>query len=112
MRAKAGEFIDHAADILDLADDRVGALIEDGPVVLIDLLAVAALEALGRKLDRRQRVLDLMGDAAGDVRPGGRALGDDEIGDVVEGDDVGFLGVVRIPRASPARSASAPCRRA
>ena len=54
------ELVDHPADITDLADDRIRALVEDGLVVLIDLLAVAALDALGGQLDRRQRVLDLM----------------------------------------------------
>ena len=38
---KGGELVDHAADILDLADDRVGALVED-LAVLGDDLAVAA----------------------------------------------------------------------
>ena len=51
-------------------------------------LAVFALEPLGGKLDRRQRVLDFMGDAAGDVGPGGVALGRDKLGDVVEGHDM------------------------
>ena len=67
------EFIDHAADIVDLADDRVGALVEHF-AVFGDDLAVAAPDALGRKLDRGQRILDLVGDAARDVGPGGRAL--------------------------------------
>ena len=48
---------------------------------------IFALEPLGGKLDRRQRILDLMGDAARDIGPGGGALGADQIGDVVEGDD-------------------------
>src|SRR6202789_2961569 len=81
-----GEFVDHAADVADLADDGVRALGENFRIG-DDLLAVFALEALGGKLDRRQRVLDLMGDAARDVGPGGGALGGDQIGDVVESDD-------------------------
>ena len=52
-----------------------------------DLARIFALQPLGRELDRRQRILDLMGDAAGDIGPGGVALGRDQIGDVVEGDD-------------------------
>ena len=51
-----------------------------------------AADALGRKLDRRQRVLDLVGDAARDVGPGRRCAAPDEIGDVVERDDVGIVG--------------------
>ena len=50
-----------------------------------DLLAVAALQPLGGELDRGQRVLDLVGDAPGDVGPGGPALVDQLVGDVVEG---------------------------
>ncbi len=84
MRAKAENSSTMRPISLDLADDRVGALVEDGSSSSVDLLAVAALDALGGKLDRRQRVLDLMGDAARDVRPGGRALRDDQVGDVVD----------------------------
>ena len=50
-----------------------------------DLLAEAALQPLGGELDRGQRVLDLVRDAAGDVRPGGAALVGQLVGDVVEG---------------------------
>src|SRR5579885_3432710 len=39
------------------------------------------------KLDRGQRVLNLMGDTAGNVGPGRFALRRQEFGDVVEGDD-------------------------
>ena len=84
------ELVDHAADIGDLADDRVGALVED-LAILGDDLAVAAADALGRELDRGQRVLDLVGDAARHVGPGRGALRLHEIGDVVDGDDVGIL---------------------
>ena len=87
---KGRELVDHAADIRDLADDRVGALVEH-LAVLGDHLAVAAADALGRQLDRRQRVLDLMGDAARHVGPGRGALRLHEIGDVVDGDDIGIL---------------------
>ena len=91
---EGGELIHHAADVADLADDGVGALVED-VLVGLDLRAVFALQALGRELDGRQRVLDLMRDAARDVGPGGVALRRDEIGDVVEGEDVA---VARRPR--------------
>ncbi len=46
---------------------------------------------LGRELDRRQRVLDLVRDAAGDVAPSGGALRGDKLGDVVERDDEAVL---------------------
>ena len=81
------ELVHHAADVADLADDGVGALVED-LAVLVDGPAELALQPLGRQLDRGQRVLDLVGDAARHVGPGGRALGRDQIADVVEGDDV------------------------
>jgi hypothetical protein len=82
-----------------LAHDRVRALVEDRPVIVGDLLAVAALQALGRKLDGRQRVLDLMSDATRDIRPGSRPLGDDEVGNVVEGNHIGIArGALLFPR--------------
>ena len=64
--------------------------VEDRRVVG-DHLAVFAAQALGRELDRRQRVLDLVGDAPRHVGPGRRALRGDEIGDVVERDDIAIL---------------------
>ena len=76
----------------------VGALVED-LAVAGDHLAVLAPDALGRELDRRQRVLDLVGDAPGDVGPGRGALRRDEVGDVVERDDEALLA-----RRAPARS--------
>ncbi len=89
-----GELVDHALDVVDLADDRVGALVEN-VLALDDVAAVAALEPLGGKLDRRQRILDLVGDAPGDVGPGGGALRRDEVADVVERDDA--AGRRRVP---------------
>ena len=94
MRAKAENSSTMRPMSLDLADDRVGALVEH-LAVLGDDLAVAAADALGRQLDRRQRVLDLVGDAARHVGPGGGALRLHEIGDVVDGDDVGLV-VLRV----------------
>ena len=83
---EGGELVDHAPDVAHLANDRVGASGEHLGVAL-DLGEVLALDALGRKLNRRQRVLYLVGDPARDVGPGGGTLGGDERGDVVEGDD-------------------------
>src|SRR5258707_15869055 len=62
------ELVDHAADVADLAYDRVGAD-DEGLGIRGDLLQILALEALGRQLDRRQGVLDLVRDAARDVGP-------------------------------------------
>ena len=69
----------------------VGALLENGGV-LDDHLAVFAAQPLGRQLDRRQRVLDLVGDAPRNIRPSRGALRQHQLGDVVDGDDVAVLG--------------------
>ena len=73
-----------------------------------DLLAVAPLQPLGGELDRGQRVLDLVGDAAGDVGPGGAALVEQLLGDVVEGEDVAALDLA--PASPPASAARRPRR--
>ncbi len=92
---KARELVDHAPDVVDLAHDGVGALLEDLLVLgLGDVLAELAADAFGRELDRRQRVLDLVGDAARDVAPGRGALRRDQLGDVVERDDVAVMRLV------------------
>ncbi len=87
---EVGEFIDHPAKVADLADDRPGQPLER-VLVGFDFLGEAPLQALGGELDRSQRVLDLMRDAPGDVRPGGTALVGKLVGDVVEGQDGAVL---------------------
>ena len=79
-----GEFVDHAPQVADLADDRPGQPLEGGGIGF-DFLAIASLQPLGRELDRGQRILDLVGDAPGDVGPGGAALVEQLLGNVVEG---------------------------
>ena len=59
-----------------------------------------SLEPLGRQLDRRQRILDLVREPAGHLAPRGIALRLREIGDVVEHDDVARRGIDRQPRAA------------
>ena len=54
----------------------------------------AAAQALGRELDRRERVLDLVGDALRHLAPGGEALGLEELGQVVEDEDHAEIGVL------------------
>ena len=49
---KGGELVDHLAQIPHLPHDRTGQLVEQRPALVAHLGAVAALEALGRKLDR------------------------------------------------------------
>ena len=85
-----GEFVDHPPQIADLADDRPGQPLE-GRRIVLDLLAVAALQPLGGELDRGQRILDLVRDPAGDVGPGGAALVEQLLGDVVEGQHIAAL---------------------
>jgi two-component system nitrogen regulation sensor histidine kinase NtrY len=72
---EAGEFIDHLPEVADLADDGAGKLVEQF-AVLLDLLAVTPLQALSGELDRGQRILDFVRDAAGDVGPRGLPLAD------------------------------------
>src|SRR5262249_31253459 len=88
------ELIDHAADVADLTDNRVGALVED-LLVVADLIAVLAFEPLCRKLDGGQWILDFVGNASGDVGPGGVSLSGDQVGNVVEGQDMAVAGGVR-----------------
>src|ERR1700722_13203715 len=67
------ELVDHAADVAHLADDGVGAD-REGFRILLDLLQITALQPLGGKLDRRQRVLDLVRDAPRHIAPRRHAL--------------------------------------
>src|SRR5579864_5529600 len=94
MRAKR-ELVDHALDVVDLAHDGIGTLVEHC-VIRGDHFAVFAAQPLRRQLDRRQRILDFVGDAAGDVGPCRGALRQHQLGDVVDGDDIAVLGVRRL----------------
>ena len=99
---KARELVHHAFDILDLPHDGVGTLHEYGRI-LGDRRAVLAAQALGRKLDRRQRILDFMGDPPCDVGPGRAALRDHQLSDVIERDYVAVLGFGRLLGRNPHR---------
>ena len=89
------ELVDHALDVVDLADDGVGALLEHRRI-LGDRLAVFAAQPLRRQLDRRERILDLVRDAARDVGPGRGALRADQVGDVVERHHIAVVGFRRL----------------
>ena len=107
---EAGELVDHAADIVDLAHDRVGALVED-VAVFDDHFAVFAFDAFGRKLNRRKRVFDFVRDAAGDVGPGRGTLGRDKFGNIVERDDVAmFMSGRLLAGDADGEDRSRPCR--
>ncbi len=80
--------VDHVLHRGDLRDDRLRAARQRLPVGPFEAPRELALEALGRELDRRQRVLDLVREPARDLAPRRVALRLREIGDVVEHDDV------------------------
>jgi hypothetical protein len=67
------------------------------------VLVHCALQAFGGKLDRRKRILDLMGDAARHVGPGRGALRRHQIGNVVQRDDVAVVGFRRLFACDPDR---------
>ena len=73
----------------------------------MDLLAVFALQPLGGKLDWGERVLDFMGNAPRDVGPGGVPLRRNEIGDIVEGEDMAVLFGIRGLGGDPGKKAPA-----
>ena len=65
-------------------------------LVFHDYRTILAVEAFRGKLDRRQRILDLVGNAACDVGPGGRALRGDEFGNIIQRDDIAVMGIDRL----------------
>ncbi len=91
---KTRELVHHAADIVHLANDSIGALLEHR-LVLDNQLAEFAPDALSGKLDRGQRVFDLMRNAARDVTPGRGALRGDQFSNIIEGDDVAVARTTR-----------------
>ena len=92
---KPRELVHHTPDIVDLPHDRAGALLEYR-LVFGDDLPVLAAQTFSGKLDRRQRVLDLVRDAAGDVGPRGCTLRGDELGNVIQRNDVAMLRIWRL----------------
>ena len=92
---EAREFVDHPLDVVDLAHDGFGALLEHGRI-LGNRLAVFAAQPFRRQLDRRERVFDLVSNAAGDVGPGRGTLRQHQFGDVVDGDDIAVFGLARL----------------
>src|SRR3546814_8005667 len=65
------------------SSDLIGELAE-GRRIALDLVAETALEPLGGELERRQRILDLVRDAPGDVGPGRAPLVVQLLGDILE----------------------------
>src|SRR5262249_11650030 len=79
---EGGKLVDERLQLLDLADDRSRALLEE-LAVLLELLGVALVETLRRQLDRRERILDLVGDTTRALPPRLHALHLDDLGDVL-----------------------------
>src|SRR3546814_7154603 len=76
-------------------------LAREGGLVARHLLGIAALQPFGGKLDRGQRVLDLMRDTPRHVGPGGAALVGKLLRDVVEGQDVARRVLRNLDRQRP-----------
>mmetsp|Transcript_53686 Transcript_53686/g.126315 ORF Transcript_53686/g.126315 Transcript_53686/m.126315 type:complete len:732 (-) Transcript_53686:1050-3245(-) len=94
-RRQAGvvaELVDQLLHRLHLVDDGGHRAHQHGLVGAFELGLQLVLQTLGRQLDGRQRVLDLVGQPAGDLAPGRRALGRDDLGDVIEHDQARALG--------------------
>ena len=97
---ESGKLVDHPADIADLADDGLRALLEDLAVVG-QHFAVFAPQALRRQLNGGQRILDLVRDAPRDVGPGRGSLRRNKLGDVVEGHHIAVFRLRRGFRRHP-----------
>ena len=83
-----GKLVDHALHRLHLIDDRLRRAIEHFGVAAAQLVGQLELQAFGRELDRRQRILDLVRQTPRHLAPGRAALGGDQPRDVVEDHDV------------------------
>src|SRR3990172_920054 len=70
---------------IHLPDDRPAALVEHRIEILCALRKFFP-QSLGRELDRRERVLHLMGDFSRHILPGLRFLGSEKRGKVIKGD--------------------------
>src|SRR5438309_3336957 len=66
---EGGELVHQRLQLVDLLDDGARALLEHGAVGA-EARGVAAAKPLRRELDRRERILDLVRDAARDFPPG------------------------------------------
>ena len=86
MAREGRECVDHLTYVADLADDDVRAVLEHVRL-RGDLAKISALQPLGGELDWRERILDFVGNALGNIGPRCPPLRRDQRGDVVEGDD-------------------------
>ncbi len=97
------ELVDEGGERADFAFDEVRGLFDKAGQFGIQRLGGfgfgAALEmadeALGRKLNRRERVLDFVRDAASNLLPSGGFLRKKEFGEVVDDEDIAGVGAAR-----------------
>ena len=80
---KIGKLVDQVFQLIHRLDDHLGAFVKDR-LIAAEARQVAFPQPLGRKLDRRERILDLVGDAPGHLAPGRHALGLHHLGHVVQ----------------------------
>jgi len=104
---EGGKFVDHATNIGDVPNNRIGAD-RKALGVALDLLQIPPPQPLRCELDRGQRILDLMRDPASDVSPGCLALGRQELGNIIEShDEADDVGAVVLGRNADEQGAGA-----
>ena len=91
---EARELLHQPLQAVDLLDDDLRALADEA-LRLAALPGQPPAQALGGELDRGERVLDLVGEALGDLAPGRLPLGLDQLGEVVEDEDRASVAAVR-----------------
>jgi hypothetical protein len=99
------ELVDQVLERLDLLHDRP-ACTRDDPLEVGRRLQVRLADALRRELDRRERVLDLVGQLARHLAPGGDLLRAHERREVVEHHERSRAAAPGAPAAAPRRTAS------
>ncbi len=95
---EGGELVDHALDVVDLADDRVGALVEDLAVLGDDACRTCACRRSAESWIGVSGFLISCAMRRATSAQAERALGGDEVGDVVERQQYG-----RVDEAVPER---------
>src|SRR5262245_20777347 len=101
------ELVDHASDVLDLTNNCVRALLEDTAIIL-DHFAVLPAQPFSRKLNRSQWILDLVGNATSDIRPGRGSLRGNQFGNVVQSHDIASVGLPRLLTGDADRKVALP----
>jgi len=95
-----GKIAHHVFHRADLADDGLRGALQQLRVLFIELAAKFVLQALRRKLDRRERVLDFVREAARHLAPSRLPFRPQQVADVIEHDHI-----TRIPALRQARAA-------